>query len=309
MKNTPRDVFYHIGAFATLYLAAIALITLWFRMIDFALPDAVRDAYYYTDPYSGPMRFAIASLIVLTPVSLYLFRQMKRDLQHDPARRTLGIRRWLIYVTLFIAGATIVGDLIVLLNAFLGGTLVLTFALKAAALLLIMGGAFWYFLTDVRDAWRNEARAAKLVGRGVALVVVVSILAGFLIMGSPAEQRDIRLDQQQISDLSTLQYQIVNYWQQNERLPVSLAELESDILESYTPEAPPGRDAYTYNVTGERTFELCATFAQSSSVYSYRMGPDAYGIAGGASWEHEAGHTCFSRTIDPNLIRPVRMMN
>lgn len=309
MNNTPRDVFYHIGAFATLYLAALALITVWFRMIDVMLPDALRDAYYYADPYSGPMRFAIASLIVLTPVSLMLFRQIRRDMRSNPGRRELGVRRWLVYITLFITGATIVGDLIWLLNAFLGGTLALAFALKAGVLLVIMGGAFWYFLSDMRNAWSDERRASRIIGAGVGALVALSILAGFAVMGSPAQQRDVRLDQQQVSDLSTLQYQIVTFWQQNERLPESLQELESDILESFTPEAPAGRDAYTYEVTGERTFELCATFAQSSNVYSYRMSPDAYGIAGGASWEHDAEHTCFSRTIDPNLIRPARMIN
>src|SRR5690606_29000474 len=120
-------------------------------------PDALASAYYYSDPYSGPMRFAIASLLVLGPVALWLLRLLQREARSDPQRQQLTIRRWLTYLTVLLAGATIVGDLIALLNAFLGGTLPAAFALKALALLLVMGAAFWYFVLDLRGYWQGHA--------------------------------------------------------------------------------------------------------------------------------------------------------
>lgn len=303
MKNTPRDFFLHFGAFGTLYLAAIALITLLFRMIDYALPDVVRGPYY-ADPYSGPMRFAIASLIILVPIFLYLMRVIQQEARKTPERRSMGIRRWLTYITLFIAGATIVGDLIALLNSFLGGTLANTFALKVAVLFVVMGAAFWYFMLDIRGYWQHREKMSQMVGYGVLAAVLASIVGGFLIMGSPSVQRDVRLDQEQVNDLSSLQYQIVGYWQQNERLPQSLDAIESDITGYTVPEAPEGRPAYEYRTEGALTFVLCATFAQDADETRYSIAPEAYGLRGSTHWEYTKGRSCFERTIDPNLIRP-----
>jgi len=302
MKNTPRDFFLHFGAFAALYLSAIALITLLFRMIDYVFPD--ESALYYADPYSGPMRFAIASLLILAPLFLWLMRMMQQEARKNPERRTLGVRRWLTYITLFIAGATIVIDLIVLLNSFLAGELVETFLLKVAVLLVIMGAGFWYFILDIHGHWQDREGASKMVGYGVLALILTTIIAGFAIMGSPSVQREIRLDQQQVQDLSMVQYQVVEYWRQNEALPAELAVLESDITGFMTPEAPADREPYTYEVRDNRTFALCATFARSSEEYGYSMVRDGYGIAGNTSWAHEEGRTCFERTIDPALVQP-----
>ncbi len=306
MKNTPRDFFVHVGAFATLYFAAIALITLVFHIINYAFPDALRNSYYYVDPYSGPMRFAIASLIVLVPIFLFLMRMLQQEVRKEPERRELGVRRWLTYITLFVAGATIIGDLIALLNSFLGGTLATPFVLKVIALFVIMGAGFWYFMLDIRGYWQGREGASKAVGGGVVLAVLAVIVSGFFIMGSPMVQRDVRFDQQQVQDLSMIQYQIMNYWQQNERLPQSLLDIQSDVLGFRVPEAPDGRPAYHYEPLGTFNFELCATFAyDADDRYVENMTYDTYGVRGSTSWDYEAGEHCFERIIDPNLIKPI----
>ncbi len=311
MKNTPRDFFLHFGAFGTLYLAAIALGTLLFRMIDYTFPDPVRDAYYYYDPYSGAMRFAIASLIILLPIFLWLMRVIQREARQEPERYSLAIRRWLTYMTLFVAGATIIGDLIALLNSFLGGTLATPFLLKVLVLFAIVGVVFWYFLLDIRGYWQGKENTSKAVGMGVLPLTIAIIISGFLIMGSPMAQREIRLDQQEVQDLTTIQNEIVNYWQLNQRLPDTLSEIESDITYFHVPNPPEGREAYEYNVRDALTFELCATFETASNEYGY--GPDTssytppihYGLMGDLSWEHRAGRMCFEREIDPDLIMPL----
>jgi hypothetical protein len=53
-------------------------------------------------------------------------------------------------------------------------------------------------------------------------------------------------------------------------------------------------------------FTLCATFETSDSEVSGGKGATvpskAYpGEIGGGNWKHEAGETCFDRTIDPEL--------
>ncbi len=304
MKNTPRDFFVHVGAFASLYLSAIALITLLFRMVDYLIPDALRGMYYYSDPYSGPMRFAIASLIILLPMSLFLMRLIQQEARREPMRYTLGVRRWLIFITLFIAGATIVGDLIALLNSFLGGTLATAFFLKVLALLVVVGVIFWYFILDIRGYWRERMRASHLVGFGALGAVAIIIVGGFFIMGSPLVQRGIRLDRQAIQDLTGIQQEVVSYWQRNGTLPESLSVLESDITGFHIPPAPEGRSAYEYRLDGTTGFLLCATFAAPSDEYTYTNELPMYGLLGDGTWDHDVGRACFKRRIDPTLVQP-----
>src|SRR3989344_4232683 len=249
MTNTPRDFFLHFGAFAALYATATALGTLLFLIIGYAFPDPLYSTYYgYYDPYSAPMRFAIASLITLVPLFLYLMRAIQGEARTAPERYTFAVRKWLTYITLFVAGATIVGDLITLLYSFLGGELATPFFLKVLTLFLITGVIFWYFLLDIRGYWQSREAASKIVGWGVIIATLAVIVGGFVIMGSPLAQREIRLDQQEIQDLSNIQNQVVNYWQQNGKLPMALSELQSDITGLTVPTEPEGRAAYAYNV-------------------------------------------------------------
>ena len=301
MKNTPRDFFLHFGAFTALYFAVVALVTLLFTLIDYVIPDEALT--YYPERYSDAIQFSIASLIILVPLFLWLMRVIQRETRQDPERQRLGVRRWLTYVTLFIAGATIIGDLIVLLDSFLGGTLVTTFVLKAAVLFAVMGAGFWYFLLDVQGHWRENERASKLVGYAIFGVVVLSIVTGFYIMGNPMVQRERELDEAQIRDLSVIQDEVVRYWRVNGRLPESLEILESDVTGFYVPESPEGRIPYRYELSGESAFELCASFEQESDEQSSR-GYSTYGLRGDVRWEHGAGHICFVRVIDPSLVAP-----
>ena len=225
MHNTPRDFFLHFGAFAALYAAATALGTLLFLIIGYAFPDRLYNNYYgYYDPFSGPMRFAIASLIILVPLFLFLMRTIQREARILPERYAFAVRKWLTYITLFVAGATIVGDLITLVYSFLGGELATPFLLKVLTLFAITGVIFWYFLLDIRGYWQNREAASKMAGWGTLLVALIAVVGSFFIMGSPMGQREIRFDQQEGQDLSMIQQQVVSYWQQNDRLPKAVSD-------------------------------------------------------------------------------------
>ncbi len=301
-KNTPRDFFLHAGAFITLYLGAIALITLLFSVINYSIPDPLAGAYY-SDPYSGPMRFAIASLLVLAPISVYLFFLIQGAARQTPERLSLGVRKWLTYITLFIAGATVVGDIIVLLNSFLGGSLPTAFLLKIATILLVMGAGFGYFILDIRGYWLSHADNSRYVGVGLLGFVLASIVGGMTLIGSPMTQRDYRIDNQQVQDLSMISYQVLSYWQTSKMLPEDLAALDNPLSQFTLPTAPEGQPAYIYKKTGDLSFELCATFRRESpqegSYTSYQSG-----FVEGEKWNHGIGETCFTRTIDPKMFTP-----
>src|SRR3989344_1780112 len=160
-KTTPKDFFLWAGAMVTLYAGVISFITLLFNYINYSFPDPLR---YYSDPYSSSIPYAMASLIVLTPVFMVLMRIIRRNISADASRGEIWVRRWALFLTVFVAGATIVVDLIVLLTTFLSGeSLTAAFMLKVLVVLLVAGAGFMHFLADLRGYWIKEPAKARMV--------------------------------------------------------------------------------------------------------------------------------------------------
>lgn len=301
-KVTPKDFFLWAGAMIALYSSVFAFLALLFQYINYAFPDPL--AYnYYSDPFSGGIRFAMATLIVMVPVAIILMRYIRSDIAKEHAKADLWIRRWALVLTIFLAGLAVVGDLITLINYFLGGDITMRFVLKVVVLLLVAGGVFMHFLADFRGYWTKNPGRANLVGVATGILVLAAIVAGFFIMGTPGQVRLYRFDNQKVSDLQNIQWQIVDFWQRKEMLPASLAELEDPISGWQIPVDPQGQE-YRYERTGETSFRLCATFNAESRVdYSESMPSRAYGTLDG-NFQHDAGEHCFDRTIDPERYPP-----
>ena len=141
---------------------------------------------------------------------------------------------------------------------------------------------------------------------GVTGAVAIAIVAGFLIVGSPNEERMRKLDERRANDLQGLQYEIVNYWQAKDVLPKALSDIKDDIRGVRVPADPETNVPYEYAVKGDMQFELCAVFARvSSDADSEAARP--VGLYGGINenWQHGAGRTCFMRTIDKDLYPPL----
>ncbi|MCH8889010.1 hypothetical protein IID26_01110 [Patescibacteria group bacterium] len=300
VKMTPKDFFLYVGVMITLYISAVSLLVLWFQYINLLFPSTLNS---FVDPFSGAIRSSMAALIIVFPLFIYLSRYVNREIRRDSRKSDLGIRRWLIYLTLFIGGATVAIDLIVLVNTFLGGDLTTRFILKVLSIFVVIGGGFSYYFYDLKGRWAGNPKAARSVSIAVALVVFISIVGGFFITGSPASQRELRIDRERVSDLQNIQWQIVDHWQSKEVLPKTLTDLEDSITGYVAPNDPETREAYTYRVTGARSFALCAEFNLESSGKSESLRYPQFSTEG-TSWAHSEGETCFERTIDPDRFPP-----
>lgn len=306
-RVTAKDFFLWVGAMAALYGGVIAFVSLIFDYVDAAFPNPVRDAYYYYG--SGTeISYETATLIVLTPVFMLLMRLIRRDIQADPSRNETWVRRWALVLTLFLAGLAMVVDLIVALTTYLQGEAVtMAFMLKVLTVLLVAGAGFLHFLADMRGYWQREPGKAKMINYGVGALVLVTIIAGFFVIGTPQEIRNVKQDNIRVQDLQNIQWQIVNYWQQKEALPATLQEVE-DPLSGYTlPVDPETGDSYVYERTGDLEFKLCATFeregGQDYSIARPVMDPTMEkGMQD--NWVHGFGEVCFDRTIDPERYPP-----
>lgn len=301
LKVTPKDFFLWAGAMVALYGSVISFIALLFEYINNQFPDPLD---YYVDPYSGGIRFAMATLIVLVPVTILLMRFIRSDIAREPIKNELWVRRWALVLTVFVAGAAVIGDLIALINYFLGGDLTTRFVLKVIVLLVVAGAVFFHFLADLRGYWSANPERAKMVGFGAGILVLLAIVSGFFILGSPMEMRLIRFDSQKISDLQNVQWQIVNYWQQKQRLPSDITDLNDPLSGFSLPVDQQIGYSYRYEKTGDLSFKLCATFNKGGGGDPYIPRPKMDGGLEGDTWQHGAGEVCFDRSIDPERYPP-----
>jgi len=309
-KTTPKDFFLWAGAMVALYWSVVAFIFLIFDYINYAFPDPL--SYYSADPYQSGISYEMASIIVLFPIYVLLMWAIRNDIAKDPSRKDIWARRWALIFTLFVAGVTIAVDLIELLTNFLNGdSLTTPFLLKALLIFLVASAAFMHFIADLWGYWDTFPARKRTVCISVGVLAALSIIAGFFIVGTPAQARLYRFDAQKVSDLQSIQYQVVNYWQTKQVLPATLADLNDPISNYTVPVDLQAGDSYTYKATGKMSFQLCATFnavtqgnnaSQNAPMIPAPVGGTGNPIAD--NWDHEAGQVCFDRTIDPQRYPP-----
>ncbi len=306
-KTFPRDVFLYLLSIITLVTVAVAFGILLYQYVDLHYPDLLTDSYSWSKTSTlSSVRNSMAVLIVVFPVFIWVSWFLRKDIAQHSEKRDLKIRRWLLYLTLFAASLVIIGDLVALLLNFLNGELSVRFALKVIAVLFIASSVLAHYFSELRDkpfSWMS------IFDKVLIILIGASVVAGFWIAGSPAQQRAVRFDEQRVSDLSTIQYQVIDYWQRKKSLPQSSSDLTNNINGFVVPKDPESRVDYSYKVTGPLSFELCATFGTSNSEES--LGRDkavpmpVYYDTVPSNWAHGQGITCFERTIDPDLYPPM----
>ncbi len=128
-----------------------------------------------------------------------------------------------------------------------------------------------------------------IVAMGTTLVVV-SIITGVILVGSPARGRLERLDAGRIEDLRGIMPAIDLFWKRNERLPTSLEELTEDPRVQVNTVDPGSAEPYDYALLDEETYELCAIFDRESPETARRTTADF--------WSHGVGRRCFELSVD-----------
>lgn len=303
--STAKDVFFYLLMIIMLYMGVISFAAMIWQYVNIRFPDLLNISYGAYEI----IRNSISVLVVVWPVLIFISWMIGKDLRKDKEKQNLRVRKWLMYLTLFIASMTIIIDLITLLNTFLNGEITLRFVLKVLVILVVAAGVFGYYLWDLKRDASKKTRISMIVAICTSVIFLASIVSGFFIVGSPAQQRNIRMDLQRVQDLQNIQYQLLNYWTQKGAIPQALTELQDPISGFIIPVDPLTKTAYAYQVKGPYAFELCATFADASRnepgterymKQSYPMQVDGISDV----WEHAEGSVCFERSIDPELYKP-----
>lgn len=301
MENTAKNFALQLGSLVSLYVTIVGLIMLLFSIISVHYPDATQ-GYYEVESAASSIRFGIAMLIVFFPAYIALTR-LVNNVRRNEHGTYLMLTKWLIYLSLIVGGAAILGDLVSVIYGYLNGELTIRFALKALSFFVVIASAFIYYLFDAKGYWQTHEQESIWYGFGGTVIVIVALTLGFMNTMTPSEVREASLDSAQVNDLSLVQSQIETYFQSHGTLPESI---ETAFFGMSAPSASEGRAPYEYTVTNATSFELCATFAKESSKseqmqYSQPMFDGAL-IKNGTNWNHGAGHWCFSRNINTQAL-------
>lgn len=318
--------FLCLGVLITLITSVTSFLNLVFETLNKRFPDVLNSSYQYgysTYEYEG-IRMALATLIIVFPIFLAISYFWNKFSKMDLGQIDEMFRKWVIYIILFLSSLVVAIDLVTLVRYFISGEITSRFVYKVLTVLVVAGLIGFYYVRSLKAAEESSSKIDMILA-GIGIVFVVGAISySFAILGSPMKQRQLRLDDRRVSDLQSIQYQVINYWQQKEKLPAALSQL-SDPFSGWSlpvePEFEKG-NKYEYAVKGPLQFELCATFSQPMPKgwreYGYGGGIHpimpyydkaemSYPYPGGGtneSWTHEAGRTCFSRAIDKDLYPP-----
>lgn len=312
-KSSAVDVVINFFSFILLGIIATALGTLFFQIINKYFPDPLDVTNGYVASLSSTIHYAIAALVIGFPLYFVALRIWFRKFREDEGRTESRLSKWLTYVVLLISAVTIVGDLITLVFTFLQGEITARFFLKALTILAVAGIIFgFYYLERRKIQYHLDIPRAifQSFGRGVATLVVVAVVLGFMASGSPATERNRTFDRTRADHLSSLSGCVESYARTLGQLPASLSDLRQSSQWSYCSDFmqdPETQALYSYRVvTPSRTegaahvgeFELCATFAFASQNGTTDTAPYGKNV-----WsDHAAGKSCD--TVTAQLLVP-----
>jgi len=305
VSSSPKEAFLFLMLFAALYTTAFALGAVLFDLINITMPlpgEAAQRAII-------SLRYGLASVIVAFPIFLFMCRIVSREALKNPGQRISPVRRWLTYMTLFVASVSIVADLITLIIRFLEGDITPRFCLKVAVVAILAGGIFIYYLRDLR---RDEVepsskfgmtRGTKFAIAGLIGAVSAVIIAGFWIAGSPMQARLLAQDELRVRDLRAIYQRVERHYLNKGNLPESLAACDTNPATSIAQKTDRVTgEPYVYRVQDPTHFQLGATFEMPSESGK----PNGSNLWPGDQqfWVHAAGLQIFTIDVTQNLSRP-----
>ncbi len=296
-RGGAREAFLHLTAFASLYMAVISLIILFFTYLNLLFPDPALERFTDPSQYFGTIHWSLASVIITFPLFLWISRLLLREIRHTPERASSLVRRWLTYLTLFVAALAVIGDLITLLFNLLQGEVSIRFLLKVFVVLLLAGLTFSYYFLSLHAAADKPATRARRFHSAFAAtatgVVAVALAWGFAVTGSPIVARQRQFDERKVEDLRAISNEIQNIVYEGEPwtpertpkhpVPATLEEARQQARYQQISIRDPQTGApYEYRVTDDTHYQLCADFR------TVRDRP--YDIF----WNHAAEPACYS---------------
>ncbi|TAK95403.1 hypothetical protein EPO05_04255 [Patescibacteria group bacterium] len=286
--NPAFHFFLYLVSFLALIFVSFGLGNILFQIVNKLFSEQDRMTEYFNDFDQGGIRFGIAALIIAVPTYLWVTFVIQKKIGAGEISEKSKVRRWLTYIVLFFAAATVIGDLITLLTNFLSGDIATRFLLKTLIIFVIAGSIFSYYFWEIRRKNLEGQRFLenRIAFAGVVVCTIAALVTGFFFIDSPRVARDKRLDEQTVSALSSLDYDVQLYYDNVKKLPDSI-DIFRDKQSTYFQSGLELNPSITYEKRSEMKYSICAEFRvdnQQEIVGKYD-----------SQWGHAAGRVCFER--------------
>ena len=309
------EVVLNLFSFILLGMIAYALITLYYQIINKYFPDPLLLRTGVSGVDTGAIHYAIASLIITFPLYVLAVRMWFKRFREDSEKIETKLTKWITYLVLLVAALTVVGDLVAALYKLLQGEISARFILEALTVLIVAGIIFrFYFLERKKIQYHADIPRKSFLAFGWATLafVLVGIILGFVVAGSPQTERMRGFDAQRSNDLRTLATCVGTYAANQKTLPASLDELSQNTQYGYCISNlldPQTAAPYVYRIISaslkdtavpQASFELCSDFSLDATydvtdTNMYTHPNDKWSI-------HSAGRSCTTEIV--NLGNP-----
>lgn len=286
-NNPAKDFFLYLLLFISLAFVVFGAGAILFQFVNKFIPDPLGVGISFFDQNS--VKFGMAAILIAGPIFFFLSGIVNERLRDKKTPKESSVRKWLTYILLLFAAATIIGDMITLVVNFLNGETAGAFFLKVLIVLLmagtILGYYFWNMWSPASQIKKERINLCIAYGFGSLLVAV--FIAACFIIDSPQVSKQKRIDQQTVSNLQSIDMSIRNYYSKTGKLPRTLDDMKKTDLSS---EIWKESSKITYEMNIGNIYRLCANFERSNKddndiMVSYVSN----------DWRHDAGMICFDR--------------
>lgn len=125
----------------------------------------------------------------------------------------------------------------------------------------------------------------------VTSVVAASVIVSIVTLGGPSAQRQRKLDEVRVQNLTLISLSMNAYFTRHGKLPGDLDLLGKEPGYRIAQKDPDTGKPYKYDVLGATSYRLCADFAGDTGSDSRQSTAGYFDV----QWIHGAGHQCFDR--------------
>ncbi|MFC1612881.1 DUF5671 domain-containing protein [Patescibacteria group bacterium] len=296
-NNSAKYSFFYMLSLVALGFMAVSVGIIIFQIINKNIVDVI--ASYRACYSSSALKFAISAIIISAPVYYTLAVQLNKSLFLGKLDEESGVRKFLTYFILFVASVVIIGYLISVIYSFLDGELTIKFILKALTALSISAGVFTYYLFDIKrkNIVGNKNKIAKIYFIISLLVVMITLISGFIFIDSPMNTRMKKQDSEILNQFNSLKYAVENFYSSKKRLPQNLDELLNGSTNLSNKDIVNQVDGkkFNYKILSEDRYQLCSNF-MASNMDDIEECYYPYGSLD-EQWEHGEGYKCFEKQV------------
>ena len=162
-KLHPSFFFLCLGLLITLITSVVSLLNLIFGALDKKFPDVLNANYQYgymSYDYES-IRGALATLIIFFPVFLVVAYFWKKFTKGEMGSIDSLIKKWVIYIIIFLSALVLAIDLVILVRYFISGEITNRFIFKIVSAFVVAALVMKYYY--VSEIWNRSQKLKNIL--------------------------------------------------------------------------------------------------------------------------------------------------